>query len=254
MENSKALSALAAIQNATTASLRTQVEGIVKEVLAELPPTRGPVGERGRDGTPAPPVKITIGKVESGAGPHAKIRETGENNFTLDLVLPQGSPGERGATGDRGPAGQSIEGKPGRDGASVRGARGESGITPSIKIGEVIVGETATVTATPNENGSRVVFNFTIPKAQDGKDGAQGDPGRDGMSADEIKTIVRKTILEVLSTTSVLDANTRRCAEIKGILRKAINSADERHIAQVSGICRSIEKVLDGDPFTGEEQ
>lgn len=152
-----------------------------------------PRGAKGQDGTGGGSGSVVnptleIGSVTSGEVASAEI--VGDSpNYTINLVLPkgeqgltgergpQGKPGakgERGLTGEQGPRGeQGPQGERGLTGErGAQGEKGNDGVTPNIKIGEVTTleaGQQATVTKTGTKENP--VFNFGIPKGQDGSNG-----------------------------------------------------------------------------------
>ena len=108
-----------------------------------------PRGAKGQDGTGGGSGSVVnptleIGSVTSGEVASAEI--VGDSpNYTINLVLPKGLPGERG----------------------------NDGVTPNITIGEVTTleaGQQATVTNSGTKENP--VFNFGIPKGQDGTGGS----------------------------------------------------------------------------------
>lgn len=118
---------------------------------------RGAKGQDGAGGGSGSVVNPTleIGSVTNGEVASAEI--VGDSpNYTINLVLPKGEKGEQGLTGERGPQGE----------------QGNDGVTPNITIGEVTTleaGQQATVTKTGTKE--EPVFNFGIPKGQDGANG-----------------------------------------------------------------------------------
>ena len=73
----------------------------------------------------------------------------------------------------------NVSAKNGIDG--INGTDGNDGVTPNLQIGTVITlepNEQATVTRTGT--AEQPVFNFGIPKGQQGEQGIQGIPGQDG--------------------------------------------------------------------------
>ena len=154
-----------------------------------------PRGAKGQDGTGGGSGSVVnptleIGSVTSGEVASAEI--VGDSpNYTINLVLPKGEKGEKGEqglTGERGPQGkpgekgeQGPQGERGLTGErGEQGEKGNDGVTPNITIGEVTTleaGQQATVTNSGTKENP--VFNFGIPKGQDGVSG-------DGIKDDSI--------------------------------------------------------------------
>jgi len=130
---------------------------------------RGDVGATGATGATGP------------EGPQGIQGETGPQG-------PQGETGPTGATGPQGPQGdqgiqgeQGIEGEQGETGATGAtgpqgpqgdtGAQGPAGAAATIAVGSVTTGSAGSSAVVTNSgSSSAAIFNFTIPK------GDQGDP------------------------------------------------------------------------------
>lgn len=110
------------------------------------------------------------------------------NGQTVDLGLVRGAdgaPGKDGAPGAPGSPGSPGEpGTPGKDGTD-----GAPGKAATIQVGTVTDGDTASVTNRGTENAA--IFDFVLPRGQqgipgkDGADGAPGEPGKDGIGVPE---------------------------------------------------------------------
>ena len=116
------------------------------------------VGNQGPSGT------ITVGTTTtSAAGGDAEVTNSGTNTDAIfDFVIPRGEEGPEGPQGNPGP-----EGDPGPTGAAA-----------TVNVGTTTTGAAgtdATVTNTGNENAA--VFNFTIPRGDQGEPGPQGPAG-----------------------------------------------------------------------------
>lgn len=98
------------------------------------------------------------------AGSEATVTRTGSDaNPVFNFGIPEGEPGKPGDPG-----------QPGKN--------GEDGVTPDIQVGTVTTlesGQNATVTRQPTSPDSAPVFDFGIPKGEDGAPGQKGDPGKD---------------------------------------------------------------------------
>jgi|SRR5690625_808705 len=122
---------------------------------------KGDTGNTGADGTAA---TIDVGTVSTGAaGSSASIQNVGTpNEAVFDFVIPRGDKGETGE--------QGIQGIPGE--------KGDDGTAATIAAGTTSTGSpgsNATVTNVGTANAA--VFNFTIPR---GEQGIAGQDGRDG--------------------------------------------------------------------------
>lgn len=148
-----------------------------------------------------------------------------ENNKGLrnpDPINIKGKDGRDGA--------QGIPGTPGRDGSP--GEQGPIGKTPNITIGEVTTlepGQKATVTNTGTIDAP--VFNFGIPKGQ------QGIPGQDGEGGSSIDLTGYQTVTdESLQTTD---------KTIPGAVNELKDRIDNINIDSVDEIYYSIPDSLD---------
>ncbi|VVB53000.1 Uncharacterised protein [uncultured archaeon] len=228
-------------------AIQTQTDELQRQ-KTEL--ARGPKGDRGepgigKDGRDGISPKLTIGQVSSGDNPHAEIRNLGEGIFELNLVLPRGERGEKGeASTIQGPAGRdsSVPGPAGRDGVSVKGPKGDAGSMPEVRVGQVSIGDAA-VKAKPFERG--VILDFTLPKAKDGVDGKQGDPGRSGFSEDEIRTIVTETIIKTLSDVGVISEQAEKLIRVRTELKRKLHEVDARHISEISDFVKRVDRIFE---------
>lgn len=173
---------------------------------------RGAKGQDGAGGGSGSVVNPTleIGSVTSGEVASAEI--VGDSpNYTINLVLPKGEKGEKGLTGERGQKGEpGAKGEKGLTGEQgPQGEKGDDGVTPNITIGEVTTleaGQQATVTKTGSKENP--IFNFGIPKGQDGVngDGSSVDLSSYQLKQDETLNTTDKTISgainEIASDTS----------------------------------------------------
>lgn len=128
---------------------------------------RGPRGERGYQGLQGEtgPQGPQGEKGDKGAkgdrGPQGLTGETGPQG-------PAGPQGEKGDKGDRGPIGpQGIQGE--------TGEQGPSGTAATISVGTVTTGAPGTNASVTNSGtSSAAVFNFTIPRGDEGPRGPAG--------------------------------------------------------------------------------
>ena len=90
---------------------------------------------------------------------------------------PQGPQGPQGAQGETGP--QGPKGETGDTGPT--GPKGEPGTAATIAIGTVITGDPGTdATVTNSGTVNAAIFNFTIPRGEQGIQGPKGDTGATG--------------------------------------------------------------------------
>lgn len=130
------------------------------------------------EGTDAPPLRLdTNGHLLYDA-----------NGQTVDLGLVRGADGAPGKDGEPGAPGEP--GSPGEPGAPGKdGTDGAPGKAATIQVGTVTDGDTASVTNRGTENAA--IFDFVLPRGQqgipgkDGADGEPGAPGKDGLGVSE---------------------------------------------------------------------
>ncbi len=177
-----------------------------------LPGATGAIGPAGKD------AKFKIGVVVQGDKAEARIRESGDNTFILDLCLPRGEQGPRGFIGLTGANG--VDGKNGTDG--VDGKNGERGFTGA------------------NGQDSKVVG----PKGDRGEPGQsiKGDKGEPGDSIDE--TQLKAIFVSVLSDAGVLSAQAAKLVAVHAALKKAVHKANSRNIAELSEVYRKIDEII----------
>lgn len=162
----------------------------------------GATGSPGSQGVPGRNARVVIGTVVAGVEASASITEQADGVHVLNLVLPRGLQGERGAD-------STVAGPAGKDGESIKGERGESGkdAAPAkdgvngtngrdavVRIGNVVAGEVAGVSVRETSDGQ--VLDFVLPRGErgqtgvgaSGKDGATGPAGKDseGFTQSEI--------------------------------------------------------------------
>lgn len=105
---------------------------------------------------------------------------------TFDLGPVVGPQGEQGATGPRGP--QGVKGDTGETGAQgiqgmqgEPGPKGEPGTAATIQVGTVASGPSGSAPQVTNSGtASAAVFDFVIPKGDQGPQGVQGPAGPQG--------------------------------------------------------------------------
>lgn len=140
-------------------------------------------------------VTVDVGETETlNPGEPATVTNGGTSqNVILNFGIPKGETGERGEQGIQGPRGeQGPQGNPGPKGSvGERGPAGADGKAATIKVGTVSTlpaGSNASVVNRGDENAA--VFDFGIPRGQQGPQGPQGErglqgpqgePGRDGI-------------------------------------------------------------------------
>ena len=122
---------------------------------------------------------IQVGTVTTGdPGTQASIENVGtENAAVFNFVIPKGDKGDTGAQGE--PGAQGAPGTPGQDGA--QGEKGDPGQAATVTVGTVSTGEPGTEASVTNAgDSSAAVFNFVIPRGEQGIQGIQGVPGEQG--------------------------------------------------------------------------
>ena len=122
----------------------------------------GPTGPQGEPGTAA---TIAVGTVTTGdPGTEASVTNSGTANAAIfNFTIPQGLQGQQGIQGPQ-------------------GVQGETGEAATIQVGTVSTGEPGTEASVTNggtENAA--VFNFIIPRGEQGIQGPQGEPGPQGV-------------------------------------------------------------------------
>ena len=143
---------------------------------------------------------------------------------------PQGIQGEKGATGERGVAGpQGAKGEKGdaftyadftqEQLASLKGPKGDTGpkgdagAAASIRIGSVTTGAAGSNASVTNSGtASNAVFNFTLPRGNDGKDGGVTvDTALSASSTNPVQNKVIKAELDkkMAKTDKIYEANLR---------------------------------------------
>lgn len=147
-------------------------------------PSRGPQGETGPQGPEGTTLKImgiyatlpalqqahptgTVGDAYAVGTEQSNVIYCWDvdQNAWRSIGALQGPIGPQGETGPQGPAGKD-------------GAKGADGAAATIAVGTVNTGEAGTnVVITNSGTSSAAVFNFTIPRGQDGAQGPQGPQG-----------------------------------------------------------------------------
>ena len=192
-----------------------------------LPGATGATGPAGKD------AKFKIGIVVSGEKPEARIRESGDNTFILDLCLPVGATGPRG-----------LLGMPGRDGIGKDGRDGESVVGPAGRPGRDGV-DAAPLSQQDVEKAVRKILEQNPEKfrglAGESIRGDKGDPGIPGMTREEIS----QTIIEVLSNAGVITEQAEKLIRVKTALRTALNKATSRAQAEMQDLVRKVDEILE---------
>ena len=119
----------------------------------------------------------------SGQDPTVEVKATGPNNakifsFTFGIPEgPQGPQGPQGAQGETGPQGE--KGESGDTGPT--GPKGEPGTAATIAIGTVTTGDPGTEASVTNSGtANAAIFDFTIPRGEQGIQGPKGETGATG--------------------------------------------------------------------------
>lgn len=129
---------------------------------------QGIQGVQGDQGIQGEAATITVGSVTSGAeGTSAVVTNSGTaNDAVLDFTIPRG---DTGATGPQGP--QGIQGEQGIQG--IQGVQGPQGDAATISVGTVTTGAPGSAATVTNSGTSGdAVFDFSIPKGDQGDIGA----------------------------------------------------------------------------------
>ncbi len=206
--------------SAALAALQNSMDRKVVELRGEtgergLPGAIGATGPAGKD------AKFKIGVVVQGDKAEARIRESGDNTFILDLCLRRGEQGSRGFIGLPGPAG--VDGKNGTDG--VDGKNGERGFT----------GERGADSKVAGPKGDRGEPGQSIK-------GDKGDSG-DSINEEQLKAI----FIKVLSEAGLLSEQSAKLVAVHAELRRAINKASSRNIAELTDTYRKIDEIITGE-------
>ncbi|SRR6266699_1239125 len=132
---------------------------------------------------------------------------------------PDGKPGRNGVDGK--------DGKDGRNGVDGKSIVGPAGKDAKLSLGSVTSGETAS--ATLREVDGVQVLSLVLPRGEKGADstvqGLQGNPGKDGMSEDDVINLVVRAVID---DPSLLDRATAKlaCVEnwVEQVLRRISNA------------------------------
>lgn len=156
-----------------------------------IPGEQGPQGETGPAGKDGAAATITVGSVTTAEpGTDASVTNSGtENAAVLDFVIPKGQKGDKGdqgmqgERGEQGPQGlQGTQGEKGDTGEQgPKGEKGNDGVAATITVGTVTAsdpGGNPSVTNAGTE--SAAVFNFVLPRGEQGPQGEQGPKGEKG--------------------------------------------------------------------------
>ncbi len=116
---------------------------------------------------------------------------------------PAGGPtGPQGITGPTGPTGPTGETGP----TGPTGPQGEIGTTETIQIGKVVTTDPGTqVEITDHKYGFEHIFDFSIPKGEDGKDGMDGQQGEIGPTGPTGPTGAPGTSVTILGSYDSID-------------------------------------------------
>ena len=154
----------------------------------------GPEGTEGPQGVPGTNGKDGVGITTITSG-----QSTVEEDKTITPVTVQKSDGS--SQSFKVEAKNGIDGQNGQNGKDgVNGQNGQDGTTPNIQIGTVETlepNEQATVTRTGTDE--EPVFNFGIPKGQQGEKGLDGTNGTDGKDA----TINSQNTVEITTDNNI---------------------------------------------------
>jgi len=220
----------------------------VAEASAEK--IKGEQGPRGERGLPGQPAVIEIGSVKTGASPAVRCEPKPDNTYALQITLPEGVPGPAGPEGQRGEQGPSInlaignvrageaasaslrqsEGVTFLDLCLPRGLRGERGER----------GPEGAPSTTPGPVG---------PRGERGEAGTpgvgtKGDRGEKGDPAFTKEELVNICV-EILTDAGVANEHVRRLFQIRAMLKKKMNSATSRSIAEISDLVKSVDNLFE---------
>jgi len=164
-----------------------------------------------------------VGACTQGDHASAKLRRDSNGVYILDLTLPRGLTGEKGAASTV----PGIQGRPGKDAEPI-----------SLEDTEKIVRRIVLAPAN--------VEKFRGPVGQPGQSitGEPGQKGDVGMTREEMKHL----IVSILSDVGVLSEHARKLVEVRVKLRQAINKADSRNFSTFSELVKECDKVLDAPP------
>lgn len=156
---------------------------------------RGDKGDKGNTGSQGPAATIEVGTTTTGEpGTDASVTNSGTSGAAIfNFVIPRGEKGETGDTGPTGPQGpqgiqgiQGIQGETGPTGPEgptgatgpqgeqgIQGIQGETGLAATIEVGTVTKGVNPSVTNVGSS--SAAIFDFVLPKGDQGDKGDTGD-------------------------------------------------------------------------------
>ena len=140
---------------------------------------QGPTGPTGSTGATGTAATATAGTTTTGApGSSANVLNAGTTSAAVfDFVIPRGDVGPTGATGSQGI--QGIQGPPGSTGATGTAATIATGTTTTSAPG-------GSAAVSNSGSSSSAVFNFVIPRGDQGPQGIQGDPGPAGSGSGDV--------------------------------------------------------------------
>ena len=180
-------------------------------------PRDGKDGADGRPGVDGKTLELVIGSVTTGDNAAAFFRRDANGVYVLNLTLPRGECGERGAA-------STVPGPTGRPGKA-----GIDAVAPTQQEIERIVRKV--LEANPEK------FRGQVGPAGESVVGPKGDSG---MGREEIKYL----IVQILADAGVLSEQAQKLVAIRVKLHNAIHAADARHIALVSDIIRDVDKLF----------
>lgn len=169
----------------------------------------GPQGIPGNDG-------VGITTITSG-------QSTVEDDKTVTPVTVQKTDGSSESFNVE--AKNGINGKDGLNGKDgVNGTDGNDGVTPNLQIGTVTTlepNEQATVTRTGTDE--EPIFNFGIPKGQQGEKGQDGQPGADGQPGQD-GTDGKDATINGQNTVEITTDNNITLDQQESVLKLGLNS------------------------------